>query len=326
MEFPERIANHIKESDSIDILNSKLPSEWIVREITERDYGVDLYLEIVGEDRKVTGNLVALQVKGTRNINFNSQDLYTFSGIKKSTVNYWKGLPVQVFLILVEVEKKDVYWISINRELRVRQFDWSKESISFTFNKEFNLNTLIGINEFHFIYLYEKKWPMIEKAIIECITSFNTFGPLFLYIKRNQHKKYLSAVLQNLVIKYFETFYILSRYLLNKKPEPLPVWYDKHILECKKSNIMSPTFSFSLAFEMLKEIIRDYYRCAEISQTTITNEENDYWKNTYPYIFLLLKEKPFQFILDDWFSRYFFDEYENETDDLLSCIFTDLEI
>lgn len=54
MDYPERIDNHIKESDSITILNDKLPSSWIVREISERDYGIDLYVEIVGTDKKAT--------------------------------------------------------------------------------------------------------------------------------------------------------------------------------------------------------------------------------------------------------------------------------
>ena len=70
MDFPKRNITHIIERQAIDILTQKLPKEWIVREMTERDYGIDLYIEIVKKDQKVTGDLVAIQVKGKQKIEF----------------------------------------------------------------------------------------------------------------------------------------------------------------------------------------------------------------------------------------------------------------
>jgi uncharacterized protein YpmS len=79
MTFPTRYNCHISESNSFDILSSVLPDEWIIRELTERDYGVDLYVEIVGENKKITGELVALQVKSSTKIKFNKNDQFTYS-------------------------------------------------------------------------------------------------------------------------------------------------------------------------------------------------------------------------------------------------------
>jgi uncharacterized protein YpmS len=79
MKYPTRSNSHISESNSFDILSSVLPDEWIIRELTERDYGVDLYVEIVGENKKITGELVALQVKSSTKIKFNKNDQFTYS-------------------------------------------------------------------------------------------------------------------------------------------------------------------------------------------------------------------------------------------------------
>jgi hypothetical protein len=47
MKFPQRSQQHISETKSFKIFSSKIPDNWLVREITERDYGVDCYIEIV---------------------------------------------------------------------------------------------------------------------------------------------------------------------------------------------------------------------------------------------------------------------------------------
>ena len=52
MEFPKRALTHISESASWKILQNCLPPEWIIRDVTERDYGVDCYLEIVWKDHQ----------------------------------------------------------------------------------------------------------------------------------------------------------------------------------------------------------------------------------------------------------------------------------
>ena len=89
--LPQRVSTHINEKESFDILSTLLPKEWIVRELTERDYGIDLYIEIVKKDGLVTGDLLALQVKSTKTTKFNRYDICKKSDINRSTLNYWKG-------------------------------------------------------------------------------------------------------------------------------------------------------------------------------------------------------------------------------------------
>lgn len=62
---PQRDIRHISETASIKLFNSLVPDHWLVREVTERDYGIDLYLEIVDDRHRVTGKHISIQLKST---------------------------------------------------------------------------------------------------------------------------------------------------------------------------------------------------------------------------------------------------------------------
>jgi hypothetical protein len=92
MDYPQRPQQHIKETESLKIVESALPSEWIFRRVTEMDYGIDVYLELRGgpKGQDLRGDLCFLQVKSTEKISWGEDKLARLSGIKKSTVNYWR--------------------------------------------------------------------------------------------------------------------------------------------------------------------------------------------------------------------------------------------
>ncbi len=122
MDFPIRTNSHIKESQSLKILMSVLPSQWIIRELSERDYGVDLYIELTKEDGRITGDMVAIQLKGTQSVIFDAEDKFLFKNIKKSTINYWLGLPIPVFPVVVSLNDQKVYWSSVEQNNREGRF------------------------------------------------------------------------------------------------------------------------------------------------------------------------------------------------------------
>lgn len=63
--YPKRVDAHTKETEAMAILKSQLPSKWMIRETTERDYGIDCYIELVTEEGDVIGDILAGQLKGT---------------------------------------------------------------------------------------------------------------------------------------------------------------------------------------------------------------------------------------------------------------------
>ena len=92
MKYPQRPSTHIKETASWKILQNSVPSEWMVRGVSERDYGVDCYIEMVGWDGSVRGDLLSIQLKGTESLNWKHNDKQKrreakFSGIKIETIN-----------------------------------------------------------------------------------------------------------------------------------------------------------------------------------------------------------------------------------------------
>ena len=68
MKLPSRPATHITEAASWRLLQSLAPETWILREVSERDYGIDAYIEITSEKGEITGDLISGHLKGTESI------------------------------------------------------------------------------------------------------------------------------------------------------------------------------------------------------------------------------------------------------------------
>lgn len=50
LKYPKKDPNHIRETTGYKVLNSNIPSEWMIRDATEREYGIDCYVEL--DDKK----------------------------------------------------------------------------------------------------------------------------------------------------------------------------------------------------------------------------------------------------------------------------------
>lgn len=100
MKFPKRIETHQTDAASWRLLHQLAPEEWIVRELTERDYGIDSYIEIASDTGEITGNLISVQLKGTESLDWKEAGSFKTARspqIKTSTANYWFHLPVPFF-------------------------------------------------------------------------------------------------------------------------------------------------------------------------------------------------------------------------------------
>lgn len=322
MKYPNRNISHISESASMAIISRVLPKEWIIRELTERDYGIDLYVEIVGATGEVTGDMVGLQVKSKGGFEFNSKGLYSIGNIKISTVNYWLGLPVPVFLLLVDIVDEKVYWASVEALNRNGQFDGTSKTVSMPFRKEFSFNTK-GLDLFKVAYFREKSWPHVERAIEAALMSYNTLGPLFLMCKRARDE-FCTSTIQYMLLQHYENFSMLSRYLIFKTPRRLPYWYKRHIEYIKENGgRASMTFSYEIIREMLKYFIWRYRDCIIAAYELITQSDGQYFRRRFPYLIMHLEARPHTFIDEDWGARYYFDEYENETQNPEKLFFND---
>nr|MBC8218414.1 DUF4365 domain-containing protein [Planctomycetota bacterium] len=161
MKFPKRSDTHIKESDSWKILKSRCPAEWIIREVSERDYGIDCYIELVNRDNEVTGDLLSVQLKGTDNIKWRviNEEMKeaTFSGLAAETIHYWMNLSVPVFLFVADLNSRNVYFAPVKKQVRSQYSKYlNQDSMSFTLTNVFQLGNTLGNISFRAHYSEER--------------------------------------------------------------------------------------------------------------------------------------------------------------------------
>lgn len=169
MKFPQRPSTHIKETDSWKILQHSVPSEWLLRGVTERDYGVDCYLEMVGSDGSVRGDLISIQLKGTESLEWKQNEKQNrqeakFSGVKIETINYWMNLAVPVFLCVAETSTKKLYFAPIKNQVRNQYKKYKlQQSLSFTLSTKHMLGDDQGLLNFIIYYIQEKNFKELTE-------------------------------------------------------------------------------------------------------------------------------------------------------------------
>ncbi|MGI9525476.1 MAG: DUF4365 domain-containing protein, partial [Weeksellaceae bacterium] len=94
--------------------------------VTERDYGIDCYVELVNEKNQLTGDLASIQLKSKDTIDWNLDNTLTISNIKISTSNYWYRFPVPVFLCVTDNQKKEMYFVSVKNFIKKEFFNFCK--------------------------------------------------------------------------------------------------------------------------------------------------------------------------------------------------------
>ncbi len=174
MELPIRSKQHISESKSYRIFRNNIPEHWIVREVTERDYGIDCYVELVDNKKRLRGDLISFQIKANENISWNRQQTYSLSGISISNTNYWYLFSVPVFICLIDLEEEKVYYLAVRKYIR-EHFDiyQSKLNMPYVFRKDQKLDTDANkLKTFLYQYFFDRNYELYVKDIIHFISSY----------------------------------------------------------------------------------------------------------------------------------------------------------
>ena len=125
-----RTYQHIIDTKAIKKVLTSFPDHWVIRELSERDYGTDLMIEIFvanGKDKndhttyKSSGGICNIQVKGTNKsltINESSNSIH-FSFEKKSLL-YVERFPIPFFLVRVDASDIDTptYFVWLQRYIK----------------------------------------------------------------------------------------------------------------------------------------------------------------------------------------------------------------
>lgn len=176
MQFPERPRTHVVESSSLKVFNNVIVDEWLVRELTEQDYGIDLQLEIF-ENSQATGKILQIQLKGSDAPSYDkTAPFVTYYGIKSSTINYWSSLPIPVIFVFVDTNTKDCFYCNINHYIRDNYNDFKKQNlhnIKIPTSQILQLATSSKI--INDIYNQEMQRAEFERQIYEFMSSTRTY-------------------------------------------------------------------------------------------------------------------------------------------------------
>ncbi len=132
-----RTNTHIIDTRTIKNVLGILPDHWVIRELSERDYGIDLQVEIfkkvAAQKYSNTGCLLNIQVKGT-NKDKPKKVKHAFS---KKQLEYFNNFPIPVIIFKVFNQIKDnnhtadIFYVwaqkYIEHELDVKKKDWRTE-------------------------------------------------------------------------------------------------------------------------------------------------------------------------------------------------------
>ena len=131
MQFPKRPDQHTIEDKSFRIWSSALPDDWLIREATKKDYGIDAYVEPC-EGGLLTGKMFLAQLKGSKNIlthKDKGDEYVSCSGINSATLNYWYNIPTPVMIFYIDTVSDEIYYQNVKSFIRQNFGEFKKEAL-----------------------------------------------------------------------------------------------------------------------------------------------------------------------------------------------------
>ncbi len=290
MKFPKRPETHQIEAESWRILQNVAPKAWIIREVTERDYGIDAYIEIANNQDEVTGNMVLVQLKGVSTVDWTTDKDQTRTArspsIKTSTASYWLNLPVPVFLLIADLSSHKILFVPVKEEVR-RQFNnlSKQDSISFRLVETSQINSAFGQKQFELLNARERMHNHFSFHISNLVSLINIFSD-FIGEKLN-HDSFLEVeTSEQLQLKVlhdsckFTAFYLLHEWEI----ESLSEIYKKDKSDWKHSDFCLHEGTLSYVLLKIAKIFPSLVRKARV---LITQIQGDYWAAKDPILYQL---------------------------------------
>ena len=164
------------------MLQESAPDEWIVREVSERDYGIDAYIEVTTPaGGMLTGSLISIQVKGvTSKLDWKKTESGVKTArrpsIKTTTASYWLYLPVPVFLFVAELSSCKIHYVSVKESIRSQFENLSKQdSLTFKPFDESNIESKVGAGLFDWSIARERAHPQFAFHVVNLLGHIESF-------------------------------------------------------------------------------------------------------------------------------------------------------
>lgn len=249
LKYPKRSETHIQERISKETLTSVLPDKWIPREVTERDYGIDLLIEIVHEDESLRGEVVSIQLKSSRDaLKWNGSGQITESGINTSTGSYWLSFAIPVFICLVDIASKEVYFANAKEQCRQKFPDLlsDRDSMSFHFEKANLLTKADAWQNFYPAYRREFNYEARIAKISDLLLHQESY---FANLSENIGKDFHLSIEPNEEIQLFHIYTLVFDALkhLDEAPMPIPLklYFAQNEMYCDHTGLDETYYFFA---------------------------------------------------------------------------------
>lgn len=217
--LPHRVDNHIKETAGYKVLENMIPAEWIIRNVTERDYGIDCYIELVSNDNRLTGEIAFIQMKTTESIDWRKSDGgYKFYKVDRATTNYLRNFRIPTYLFLVDLSSKEMFFLSVKEYVQEHYREYMNNT---SFAYEFYRDKDVFIKDsFFYNFLRNNQYDQFRNELQYFISNIkgyinfmneHYYRDCFMQIDR-EDMLYFESLERNIIFlqKYFNTSNQLS--------------------------------------------------------------------------------------------------------------------
>lgn len=195
MNLPKRSSQHKIESESLAILRAQLGPDWVFRDQQDRDYGIDVHLELF-DGETPTGLVIYGQLKGTSE---KFEEEIVLNGFPTKTANYANlfGIPFFVFFVSTSSQTIKFVWLQEYLRLNIRSRQLSQqESITIKFPPE-NTLTEQGRTKINSVLSRQR----LQIAALKFITHFERLINHIDSLKSNRKDASKHCLIQLLEIK-----------------------------------------------------------------------------------------------------------------------------
>jgi hypothetical protein len=307
MKLPQRPGTHLAEAKSWRLLESIAPDNWIVREVTERDYGIDAYIEICSLDGAVTGDLISIQLKAVNKIDWKGAAGSSLRGaispsIRVETVNYWLNLPVPVFLFVADLSAGNIYYAPTEHQTRNQyQKIVSNATVTFQLLDNLDLSSPFGLLGLMMMYQREKLHPQFTVHVTNILSNIDTF---LNFILENQGRDFFMPV-EGLQHIQFRALYAACRQIsfflgIEWKVETLEALYDSDQKQWQDPYTYLHEQTLDRALQQIEELFPSLIRS---TINLVTKTQSSYWLDRDPIFFNLCGSSEIEQLLQQFEQR-----------------------
>ncbi|HIH4846611.1 TPA: DUF4365 domain-containing protein [Morganella morganii] len=207
--FPKRDNNHIRETFSYKVFSNSIPNQWIIRDLTERDYGTDVLIEYVTDSGEVTGKLASIQLKFVTDMRFSNSGEFRFYNIKPSTTDYWLSSNVPVYIFFIN-ENKEMYFVSVTNYVNKNYERYMKQD---TFYYSLTLGDVFSIERFIDEFKFDISFEANELLFLNIIEWHKEFKDYFISSYRKDDLMVLDGKQIEAMNKHYSHVYEASKKL-----------------------------------------------------------------------------------------------------------------